>query len=95
MDGYIARMAAQMAKGLARPSERDRGTYTLDVWIPKGERGETETKGHVVKAAATDGPIDMDIDAVMDEHCLVPVSEWREYMGFRNSQSTPVFARPT
>ena len=74
---------------------RDRGTYTLDMWVPQNDKnaGQGTITGKA-EEAPKHGRDDMDIDAVLADKCLVPAEEYKECLRYRQQQSAKVFTRP-
>ena len=77
------------------PFRRENGTYTLDMWIPRaspdGRTSKPQLVQHEVRRA---DPNAMQIDAVSQGHCVVPLAEWNEFQRYQASKSVSTFHRP-
>ena len=54
----------------------------LDMYIqrPEGVKEAPGAKMALKTTSSTAGPMAMELDSLMQTHCMVPIPEWRAYM---------------
>ena len=64
---------------------RERGTYSLDMWVPQPVQAspQTSTANEAPQQRSNNG---MEVDALALDHYMVPAAEWKDYFQFRCRQ---------